>query len=139
MDELGKRLQKDAGRIRAEVSGELCERIDASLAAARTRRPVRRAEHRFYPLWLAASLTGAAATLGAIAVMNWPVANDSQPFPAGEEIRSVPEYVHEIGRDLPLRARTADLTAPLETELENLRSDLERARENVERDLRFSF
>jgi hypothetical protein len=60
------------------------------------------------------------------------------PPPAEAVAESVPEYIREF-EQLPLRAKTADLTAPLEEELKNLRSDLERARENVEQDLDFTF
>jgi hypothetical protein len=44
--------------------------------------------------------------------------------------------VMEIYRPFPLNARTADLTEPLEEELQHLQSDLEKARVSVVRDLR---
>lgn len=134
MDELERRLRKDASQIRAEVTPELQVRIRESL---RSERPVPAREPGL-PLWLAASVTGALAAVVAIVsvnvanIGNAPEAVDSAPY-------SVPQYVGDLHRALPLRATTADLTAPLEEEMKNLRSDLERARENVERDLEFTF
>ena len=136
MDELERRLREDAHEIRAEVPAGLRARIGESLRSARPMPPARR--DFSWPLWLAASVTGAAAAVVAIALLNvgdmgeTREAADSAPY-------SVPQYVNELQRELPLRATTADLTAPLEEEMKNLRSDLERARENVERDLEFTF
>ena len=136
MDKLERRLRDDAAEIRAEVSPDLRVRIHESLQSARPMPPARR--EFSLPLWLAASVTGAAAAVVAIALLNvgdleeTREAADSAPY-------SVPQYVNELQRELPLRATTAELTAPLEEEMKNLRSDLERARENVERDLEFTF
>jgi hypothetical protein len=141
MDDLEQRLKEDAGRIEAPVSPQLKARIDAALRAAQATPAVRR--EFSYPLWLAASLTGVAAAVVAIVLMNWTRDSVSlrnpEPQRADAVAYSVPEYVSEFERQLPLRAKTAVLTAPLEEELRNLRSDLEKARENVEEDLGFSF
>jgi hypothetical protein len=136
MDKLERRLRDDAMQIHAGLSPDLRVRIHESLQGARPMPPARR--EFSLPLWLAASVTGAAAAVVAIALLNvgdmeeTREAADSAPY-------SVPQYVNELQRELPLRATTADLTAPLEEEMKNLRSDLERARENVERDLEFTF
>ncbi|HLU07414.1 MAG TPA: hypothetical protein VKZ91_12720 [Woeseiaceae bacterium] len=136
MDKLERRLRDDALQIRADVSPDLAVRIQESLRSAR---PMPQARREFsLPLWLAASVTGAAAALAVIILVNVgdigkpPEAADSAPY-------SVPQYVNELRHELPLRATTADLTAPLEEEMKNLRSDLERARERLERDLEFTF
>ena len=135
MDDLDRRLKEDADRIRADVPSDLRSRINASMRTVPLIRP--RRTQISLPLWLAGSLTGAAAAVLAIAVVNWRESADTAPEPA--VAYSVPQYIDELERELPLRAKTADLTEPLEDELENLRSDLEKARENVERDLRFTF
>ena len=137
MDDLERRLKEDADRIRADVPSDLRSRIDASVRAVPTKRP-RRTEISL-PLWLGGSLTGVAAAVLAIALVNWRDSAEPAPEPADAVAYSVPRYIDELERELPLRAKTADLTEPLEDELENLRSDLEKARENVERDLRFTF
>lgn len=137
MDNIERRLRADAAEIRAEVPPHVRARIASSLQNARAIPPVRR--EFGWPLWLAASLTGAAAAVVVIVSVNWGSIDREQPQVAETVVRSVPEYVHELERQLPLRAKTANLTAPLEEELKNLRSDLERARENVEQDLDFTF
>ncbi|MEX2124774.1 MAG: hypothetical protein WD795_12845 [Woeseia sp.] len=142
MDNLEQRLKEDAGRIKAPVPPQLKVRIDASLRAHRVTPPVRR--DLTYPLWLAASLTGVTAAVVAIVFMNWAqdwasIRNPELQRTDDAVAYSVPEYVSEFERQLPLRTKAAVLTAPLEEELKNLRTDLEKARENVEQDLEFPF
>lgn len=134
MDELERRLREDARQICARVPADLQARIGESLRSARPRPPARR--DFSWPLWLAASITGAAAAVVAILSVN---IGTGVPEAADSAAYSVPQYVDELHLELPLRATTADLTAPLEEEMKNLRSDLARARENVERDLGFTF
>jgi len=134
MDELERRLREDARQIRAEVPADLQVRIGESLRSSRS---LPRARRDFsWPLWLAASVTGAAAAVVAIVSLN---VGTGIPEAADSAAYSVPQYVDELHLELPLRATTADLTAPLEEEMKNLRSDLERARESVEQDLEFTF
>ena len=143
MDNLERRLAEDAARIEARVSPELDARLQAALRAPR----VAPAAHRGFGtrLWLAASLTGVAAAVVAIMLVNLRVnlppnlANEPSPQRADAVAYSVPEYVSELERQFPLRAKTAQMTTPLEDELKHLRSDLEKARENVEQDLEFTF
>jgi hypothetical protein len=136
MDDLERRLREDAEAIRAEVPPQLTARIASSVCGVRALPPARR--EFGWPLWLAASLTGAAAAAVAIVSVNWRSMNEPAPPPAEAVAESVPDYIRDF-EQLPLHAKTADLTAPLEEELKNLRSDLERARENVEQDLDFTF
>ena len=136
------RLREDAGRIRAQVSPALRARIDAawhavSKSPAALRRPSPR---RVQPSsWWASGLTGVAAALLIIVLIDRngeeTVAPPAAEFPVTAEPPALPD---RFGH-LELNARTAELTAPLEQELENLRADLERARRNVERDLRSTF
>jgi len=143
MDELEKRLKDDAARIRARASDDLQKRIDASLA---TERQMHRA-HRERPtshasLWWMSSLTGLTVAIAVIAVMNWN--RPAGPGPA-EQFSDVPAETPagpatwEWADDLQLNVESAELTRPLEQELQNLQSDIEKARRNVERDMKLSF
>ena len=141
MDDLEQRLREDALTIRADVPPELEARIHAALG--RTSRTPPEARERPWPSWLAGSLAGAAAVAAVLTVTAVFVVN---PVPAPEPMQvedavgySVPEYVRELQRELPLDVRTAALTAPLEEELQNLRSDLEHAKEIVRQDLDVTF
>jgi hypothetical protein len=136
MDEIERRLRKDASDIRAQVPPQLKARIASSLCAAKAPPPRRR--DFGWRLWAAASLSGATAAVVAILAVNRGGVESPEPPPGNAVVQSVPQYIREF-EELPLRAKTADLTAPLEEELKNLRSDLERARENVEQDLEFTF
>lgn len=139
MDKLERRLKDDAERIRAEVTPEMQARIDAALRAAKPLRPVPPARQQVATLWWASSLTGLAAAVALIVLLNWN-RPDAGPEPlAPVANRTVPDGVVEQPYRFPLNARTADLTEPLEEELEHLQEDLEKARRNMERDLDFTF
>lgn len=143
MDDFEKRLKRDADAIEAEVSPELRARIDASLHGIE---PVRQVRPETTPvnLWWASSLTGLAAAILVIVLINWnqPGADvtldetvaDSR---TGAELPTEPD----LQTDEPpmLDIRTADFASPLEIELENLQSDIEKARESVRKDLDFTF
>lgn len=139
MDRFEKRLKRDAKTIAADVSPELRSRIDASLrgtAPAPASPPPRKA--LTFRLWLAASLSGAAAAVLVIALV--PRESLRPGSPEQPVARAVPRYAQPVDRAFPLKVETAELTAPLEQELEDLQADIEKARENVEEDLdRFTF
>lgn len=133
MDDIEKKLKRDAEEIQAEVTPELASRIGAALAAqapprARTRKP------QTTRLWLAAGLSGAAAALLFIALLP---RESEQTSIAEAPAYSVPEYAHSGERPFPLNVEEAEFTAPLEEELENLRADLEKARRSVAEDIAF--
>jgi hypothetical protein len=135
MDNFEQRLKQDAENIAADVSPELRSRIDATIRAGTAPATQHAKKPAGFRLWLAASLTGAAA---AILVVTIAPRESSSPRP--EQVgRAVPQYAPELERMFPLRAETAELTAPLEEELKNLQADIEKARENVEEDLEFTF
>ena len=140
MDEFEKRLKQDADAIRTEISPELTSRIEASLAGVEPIRPVEK-EPMSTPvnLWWASSLTGLAAAVIVIAVVNWnPPAVDDVPDVAGPVITVPPDDV--LIDELPdWDIRTVEFASPLEEELDNLKSDLEKAREKVREDLDFTF
>jgi hypothetical protein len=137
MDNFTRRLREDAARIDAEVSPQLESRIQASLAAiepevVRQRRPARRP----VSFWLASSLTGVAAALAVIAVLN--VIDSNEPEAVPRVVAANPAQPLEIPA-LDLDAEAAMLTAPLARELEDLQADLKKAEEVVRGDVRIDF
>ena len=127
MDKLSKRLRQDAERIEVTVSDELDHRIEASLRAVTPEtEPARDRVVRPPLFWWASTITGVAAAVAVIAVLNWqaPVETVPQPVPIAE-LAPLPD----------LNAEAAMLTAPLQQELEDLQSDLKKAEEKVKRDI----
>ena len=128
MDKLANRLRADAERIDVNVSDELERRIDASLQAvtpeAADRPPPPAARPALF--WWASTLTGVAAAIAVIAIVNLRT-------PAQEEVVPV-EFVATVP-PIELKAETAMLTAPLQEELDRLQSDLRKAEEKVKRDI----
>lgn len=136
MDKLEQALRDDAAKIRAEVSPELDDRIRASLenvapvrpeASERPRRPM--------SWWWTSSLTGVAAAIAVIAMIN---VLDREP--EGANIDTGIAALNDPGME-PLAlpewsAHAAVMADPLEKELEDLESDLRKARDVVRRDLR---
>lgn len=137
MDKLEQRLRDDAEHIRAEVSPEMQARIEAALRAAEPVRPVPTTRQPVATLWWASSLTGLAAAVLLIVLLNWNAPETERVEPLADT--TVPGLVAEMPYRFPLHAETAELTEPLEAELEHLQQDLEKARRNVERDLNFTF
>jgi hypothetical protein len=132
MDKLAKRLREDAERIDATISPQLDERISASLRASTPEQPpTPRQSGRPWIFWLASSLTGAAAAMALIAVLN--LRDETvAPTPA------VADGVSSESTGVPifdLHAEAAVLTSPLSKELEALQSDLKRAEEKVREDI----
>ena len=131
MDKLARQLKQDAGRIDARVSEELDRRIEASLHAADQIKPeAPRPKARPASFWWASSLTGIAAAIAVIAILNalqTPTPSNSAPPPQVAEVYEVPT--------IQLKTESAMLTEPLRQELENLQSDLKRAEEKVKEDM----
>ena len=132
MDKFSNRLREDAAKIDAEISPELDARIQASLrniSPENTRqRPVR--SHTF---WLASTITGVAAALALIAIINIDNGDIAPEVNANNAVQQItlPE--------LDLNAEAAMLTGPLADELENLQQDLKKAEEAVREDVRIDF
>ena len=136
MDKLATLLKDDAESIDVEISEQLDRRIVASLhgvspdlpeAAAVSRRPA--------VFWWASSLTGIAAALAVIAIVNSqsPVDNSSE-IVAGV----TPEMSPVAVATTPIidwKIESAMLTRPLQRELEDLQSDLKKAEEKVKDDI----
>jgi hypothetical protein len=129
MDKLAKQLREDAERIECTVSEELDKRIQASLRAteAETVKPRGRGS-RPVLYWWASSLTGVAAAVAVIAIVNLkaPEAVPETPDPAATPL---------ILPSIQWNTETAVLTSPLEQEIEDLQSDLKKAEEAVKQDI----
>ena len=137
MDEFKNRLKRDAEEIRAGISPELRTRIDASLRATEQIRPVPESRASGMNLWWASSLTGLAATVIVIVLINWNrPTNELVPV---EAVASVPDNINQNQGLYRPQLKTADFTRPLEEELIRLQADIERARASVKEDIDFTF
>ena len=129
MDKLAEQLRKDASSIEVEVSPELDARIRASLAGVRQetdRPPSERIKTASY--WWASSLTGVAATVAVISVINL---NKVDPEPAITEPAPQPFSMPQF----TWKPKAAILTQSLEQELDAIQSDLEKAEQLIKDDL----
>lgn len=134
MDNFSNRLREDAAKIDADISPELDARIRASLSnisPERARQPARPV--RSHTFWLASTITGVAATLALIAIINMDDGDIAPEVTANNAVQQIalPE--------LDLNAEAAMLTGPLTDELEKLQQDLKKAEEAVRNDVRIDF
>jgi len=135
MDEFTDRLKADAAAIEADVSAELRARIDASIqsldhggtAAVGKSRPVFR--------WWASSVTGLAAAVLVIALLNRTTMEETAEIREVSTAVVVPEYVRQLNVEFLLEAEYVVFTEPLEDELDRLKSDMAKVRDNVRKDL----
>jgi hypothetical protein len=134
MDRLAERLREDAGNIDAEISAELDHRIHASLTSVQPQ-PVKPAprEVRALSFWWASSLTGLAAAIAVIVVINLNRA------PPPTDAVTAQSLSHIVVPQIDFEVEAATLTDPLAQELENLRDDLRKVEETVRNDVRFDF
>lgn len=142
MDEFEKRLKQDAASIRAEVSPQLEERISASLHSAGRDVPLQKPRATTGNLWWASSLTGLAAAVIVILLVNWNRDAVEPQVPLTTTAGAVPdhrEYLRQLQQRLPLQTETVEFTQALDEELVRLQADLEKARESVSRDIDFTF
>ncbi len=140
MDKFEQRLKRDADNIRAEITPDLRERVDASIRGTQRIKPVPDATSPGINLWWTSSLTGLAAAVIVIVLINWnrPVAEPVPVEPVAH--RTVPRAIDELqGFSPPRLIKTAEFTTPLEEELARLQADIERARATVRKDIEFSF
>ena len=128
MDAFGKRLKQDAACIDASISPELEERLKASVYSTGREVPERRPRSTTGGLWWASSLTGVAATLAIVAVVNLsgpePEVGITEP---PQQAFSVPQF--------DWKTKPAMLTQTLEQELVDLQSDLKKAEQTVRDDI----
>ncbi len=138
MDKLGERLRDDAASIDAEISAELDHRIQASLRGVAPERAQPASQSpRPYSFWWASSLTGIAAAIAVIAIINL---ERSGPEPsAGNSVKPLVTVQPLVMPGIDLKAEAAMLTNPLQQELEALQSDLKKAEQAVREDVELSF
>ena len=127
MENFEDRLRRDAENIRAVVSPELDDRIRASLESTAPLSPDTRPRQRPGWFWIASSLTGAAAALALIAVLNV----NEQPTPSAP-VSTMPNVAAISMPQLDVRPA---MLGSLETELENLKGDLKKAEQVVRDDI----
>jgi hypothetical protein len=133
MDKFTRKLREDADRIDAEISAQLDSRIQASLAGIEPEAPRRGEKRRPAWFWLASSLTGVAAALAVISVLNVMEPDEPAAVPRAAVERPLPLPA------LDLEVRAAMLADPLAQELEDLQADLKKAEELVRGDVRIDF
>ena len=140
MDEFENRLKQDADEIQAEVSPELRHRIDATLRATKRIQPVPESANPGINLWWASSLTGLAAAVIVIVLINWNRPTTEMAPADAVADRTVPATFEELQSLNPPRLiKTAEFETPLEEELARLQADIERARATVSKDIEFTF
>lgn len=128
MDKLAKRLRDDAAEIEVHVSEELGDRIRASLEGTKQERHKVAASSRPAFFWWASSLSGVAAAVAVVAIINL---NTPEP----DVFSTEPPLLSEVAPRFDWRPKTAMLTETLEQELEDIRSDLKKAEQAVREDL----
>jgi hypothetical protein len=137
MDRFTSKLREDAASIDAEISAQLDSRIQASLNAIEPEvSRQRETPRRPVSFWLASSLTGIAAALAVIAVLN--LGDTPEPVAVPQVAASTPAPSIAVPA-LDLEVEAAMLTSPLAQELEDLQADLKKAEEIVRGDVRIDF
>ena len=131
MDKLAEQLRLDAEQIDAQVSAQLDERIRASLESASQQQPKAPAERPSTTFWWASSLTGIAATLLVIAIVNLsstePEPGMTQPPPG--------DYDYMATRFDRLKLKDAVSTQTLQQELVDIQTDLRKAEQALRDDI----
>ena len=132
MDKLTNRLKADAAAIEVQVSDEFDRRLGASLQGIEPMKP-RPPEATGRPaiFWWASSLSGVAAALVIIAIVN----SLSQPEEAPLSVAEMSPVNVPATPVIDWKTESAMLTQPLQRELEDLRSDLKKAEEKVKQDI----
>ena len=135
MDKLAKQLKRDAESIDVGISDELDRRIGASLQGIRPE-PVLRQPPRQRPavFWWASSLTGVAAALVLISVLN--MRSEREVLPVADPGTSpVAMSTSTATPIVEWNAQSAMLTSPLRQELNDLQSDIDKARKKAREDI----
>jgi hypothetical protein len=133
MDKLAKQLKVDAQMIDVRLSDELDYRIAASLQGVTPEKgEIPAIQQRPALFWWASSLTGIAAALAVIALINFYSQPTVDPVPLVVDTSPVPE---SLTPTIDWKTESAMLTRPLQRELEDLQSDLKKAEEKLKRDI----
>jgi hypothetical protein len=132
MDKLAEKLKADAAVIEVHISDDLDRRITASLQGVEPERPSQAAPRpRPALFWWASSLSGVAAALAVIAIINSQSQTDEAPVPTAAT-SPVNEILTPV---IDWKTESAMLTQPLQRELEDLRADIKKAEEKVKQDI----
>ena len=129
MDKLAEQLRHDADAINVAVSVELDGRIHASLQGVRQesgRMPKDGGRHVSF--WWASSLTGVAATIAIVGIIN---IREPEPEVA---VTEPPPPTFDMPQ-FKWKPKPAILTESLEQELRNIESDLKKAEQAIKKDL----
>ena len=131
MDKLAKRLRNDAENIDAKVSDELDRRIRASLNGVTLATDSQASTPPARPagFWWASSLTGIAAAVAVIAIIN---SQQDVPVP-----QATPANIFAAVPTIDLNAETAVMTSPLQQELDALQSDIKKAEKLLREEVGF--
>lgn len=136
MDKLAKLLKDDADLIDVEISDELDRRITASLHGVSPEIPEAvTASRRPAIFWWASSLTGIAAALAVIAIVNSVSQVDNSVAPVADVSPEMSPVAVATTPIIDWKTESAMLTQPLRRELEDLQSDLKKAEERVKDDI----
>lgn len=128
MDNLAKRLREDAQQIEVQISPQLENRIAASLQSAAQDKVTPTRNRQSASFWWASSLTGVAATLAIVAIVNlWEPELEVGITEPPQQAFSVPQF--------DWKPKTAMLTETLEQELVDIQSDLKKAEQTVRDDI----
>lgn len=128
MDNLAKKLSADAEQIDVSISPQLDDRIRASLQSVSQEKAATTSKSQPTSFWWASSLTGVAATLAIIAIVNL-------SGPESEPGVTEPPPPSMATSRIDFNLKPAMLTQTLEQELENIQSDLKKAEQVVRDDL----
>ena len=128
MDDLAKKLRADSEQIEVSISPQLDDRIRASLESANQDPAAPSSRNQSTSFWWASSLTGVAATLAIIAIVNL---NGQKPDVAITE----PPPPSMAMTKFEWNLQPAVLTESLEQELADIQSDLKKAEQVVREDL----
>jgi hypothetical protein len=133
MDKLAEQLKDDAARIDARISDDFDRRMAASLEAVSQEEAPSTPRNRQRPaaFWWASSLTGVAAALVLIAIVN----SQSQVGDAPVVSPTTSPVSMATIPSIDWRAESAMLTRPLQRELEDLQADLKKAEEKVKKEI----
>ena len=132
MDKLATQLRADAEKIDVQISNELDRRILASLHSTTPEKPEPAViQQRPALFWWASSLTGLAAAVAVIAIIN----SQSQSDPAVETVVQTSPVISPVTPLIDWKTESAMLTRPLQKELEDLQSDIKKAEQKVKRDI----
>jgi len=128
MDKLAKQLRADADQLEVQISAELDDRIRASLQSVSQERAATTDKRPAASFWWASSLTGVAATIAVIAIVNL-----SGPEP--EMGITEPPVTPFAASNFDWKMQPAVLTETLEQELVDFQADLKKAEQAVRSDL----